>query len=78
MSYLYKECGRIVGLVVAGKGSVKSLCLSTKNKAKTKVYAIVFNVLQSKYIIQYLHWTIHSVYSIQYTSCVVHSVYSVI
>lgn len=47
MSFLYKECARILTLVLAGKGSVKSLCLSTRNKAKTKVYAIVFNVLQS-------------------------------
>ena len=49
MSLLYKECARIISLVVAGRGSVKTLCLSTRNKAKTKVYAIVFNVLQSEY-----------------------------
>ena len=48
MSFLYKECARILELVLSGKGSVKSLCLSTKNKAKAKVYAIVFNTLQRK------------------------------
>ena len=49
MSAVYKEAGIIVDRALRKEGSVKNLCLSSLNKNKRKLYALVCETLKRKH-----------------------------